>query len=811
MKKIRFTLILTSMIAILGFSLLVNIQSASALSGSEFNAGRIIDDATFFNGSSMNTTDIQSFLNAKLPKCDTWGNQIYSGSTTRATYGAGKGNPAPYTCLKDYAQNTATKPADAYCAGSTAGYKSSAQIIYEVAQSCGISPKVLIVLLQKEQSLITDDWPWNIQYRSATGYGCPDTAPCDAEYYGFFNQVYSAARGFKYYAANPSQFNYRAGRDNYILYNPNAGCGGSNIFIQNQATAGLYIYTPYQPNSAALSNLYGSGDSCSAYGNRNFWRMYNDWFGNPIGNGYEFVDAINPPTQINPNDVVTARIRIRNTSGATWYGDGNVPPGQHAFRLATVGYENTPFGNTSDPAWLGTKNQIKMQEATVANGGIATFSFTFKAPLQLANNYWTRFTPVYDGANFLPYIGMSFTTFTPEPIYSYQVTGSTGVFGNAPMGFTAPASFNIKNTGNVVWFNDNSKPIGAYALRLLTVNPFYKKSSFYDSSTWLAQNQISMNDSRVPPGMSTTFSFNLKYPNTAGTYTESLGLVLDGAVIYPDTSQIRINSSVSNYSYSIEENSLPSTLIAGQKYEAKISVKNTGSATWYSDGNNPAGTSPFRLMTPGYVQNNLADPTLSSWIGNGTQVKMTTASVAPGQTGDFYVKLLAPYNISNYNLAFRPVLDGVYILSGAIDKTVSIPVKSASFTQQPGGIHPSVNPVNKGQITSGKLIVKNTSNFVWYNDDNKPAQFRGGSVRLVMSNPYYRSSVFANPADPAWLGSNNQIKLTTPTVSPGEDAVFDFTWKAPINSGVYRERFTLVLDGFQLFPDIGMELVTTVL
>jgi hypothetical protein len=67
--------------------------------------------------------------------------------------------------------------------------------------------------------------------------------------------------------------------NNYIQYNPNASCGGSNVYIQNQATAGLYNYTPYQPNASAINNLYGSGDSCGAYGNRNFWRMYNDWFG----------------------------------------------------------------------------------------------------------------------------------------------------------------------------------------------------------------------------------------------------------------------------------------------------------------------------------------------------------------------------------------------------------------------------------------------------------------------------------------------------------------------------------------------------
>jgi hypothetical protein len=166
------------------------------------------------------------------------------------------------------------------CKGSiSSGIKTGAQIIYDVSQACGINPQVLIVLLQKEQSLITDDWPWSIQYRSATGYGCPDTAPCDSEYYGFFNQVYQAAKAFRRYEANPNGYNYKANRNNFILYNPNSACGGSNIFIQNQATANLYIYTPYQPNSAALNNLYGTGDSCSAYGNRNFWRMFNDWFG----------------------------------------------------------------------------------------------------------------------------------------------------------------------------------------------------------------------------------------------------------------------------------------------------------------------------------------------------------------------------------------------------------------------------------------------------------------------------------------------------------------------------------------------------
>ncbi|MFM6963338.1 MAG: LysM peptidoglycan-binding domain-containing protein, partial [Micrococcales bacterium] len=78
----------------------------------------------------------------------------------------------------------------------------------------------------------------------------------------------------------------KIGKVNNILYNPKASCGTAPILIKNQATADLYYYTPYTPNDAAIKNLYGSGDSCSAYGNRNFWRFYSDWFGSTVGGGF---------------------------------------------------------------------------------------------------------------------------------------------------------------------------------------------------------------------------------------------------------------------------------------------------------------------------------------------------------------------------------------------------------------------------------------------------------------------------------------------------------------------------------------------
>lgn len=266
-------------IAIAGV-LLFGLAPTSALSGSEFRAGRIMEDGAFFDGQAMRSaSEVQAFLNARVPVCDTNGDQPYSGTTRRA-YSQSRGYNPPYTCLKDYRQDVSAKSAESgLCNGINAGNKSAADIIYEVGASCGISQKVLLVLLQKEQSLVTDDWPWSIQYRSATGYGCPDTAACDSTYYGFFNQVYMAARQFKRYVRDSNLFNYRANRTSYVAYNPNAACGGTNVYIENNATAALYNYTPYQPNASALNNLYGTGDSCGAYGNRNFWRMHADWFG----------------------------------------------------------------------------------------------------------------------------------------------------------------------------------------------------------------------------------------------------------------------------------------------------------------------------------------------------------------------------------------------------------------------------------------------------------------------------------------------------------------------------------------------------
>jgi hypothetical protein len=284
-KTSRWAAIVTVLGVLIGLSLQAPLR-AEALSGADFDPGYIISDQQFFDSASMNATDVQNFFNAKEPTC-----------------AMAYGNP----CLRYFTMGTYTRAANAQCGAYQGGPSEPAAVVLtKVAQACGISPKVLIVLLEKEQGLVTSGSPTTYMINAATGYACPDTAPCDSQYYGFYNQVYRAAWQFKEYSIHPSSWRYRIGNV-AIQYYPSSrpNCKAPVVNVQNQATANLYNYTPYQPNGAALANLRGGGDECSSYGNRNFWVFFNDWFGSPT-----YSDVGNPVASLDVFSASPGSIRV---------------------------------------------------------------------------------------------------------------------------------------------------------------------------------------------------------------------------------------------------------------------------------------------------------------------------------------------------------------------------------------------------------------------------------------------------------------------------------------------------------------------
>jgi len=285
--------------------------------GSAFDPGNLISDAEFFKPASMTAEAIQAFLVDKNPDCR-----------------------AGSVCMKDYRETTFSRDATVLCkAYQGAENETAAQIVAKVSDACGVSAEALLVLIQKEQSLITLTAPSTTRFQRATGYACPDTAPCDERYFGFYNQVYNAARQFKRYSNPPGTSRFftwfPVNQTSQVRLHPNAACGTTPVTIRNQATAGLYYYTPYTPNQIAMTNLASTGDTCSSYGNRNFWRIYNYWF-NPTKDFRTFATTRNGQTVVVDRDGTVAV-----SSGlSSWQRLAPVPGATPTNRVSEFGQTN---------------------------------------------------------------------------------------------------------------------------------------------------------------------------------------------------------------------------------------------------------------------------------------------------------------------------------------------------------------------------------------------------------------------------------------------------------------------------------------
>jgi hypothetical protein len=212
MKKILFLFLI--------FVIALNI-TYSATAAENFNPNHIISDFEILDYNSMSLEAIQNLLERK--------------GSYLATY---------------------------ECADPDGVMHKASEIIYDRAITNKINPKFLIVLLQKEMSLIESSSPKQSQLDWATGYGCPDGAGCNSRWQGFWKQINSASLQFRDYMDNPHLYNFKKG-GTYTFTNPYSTIRSETTVVTpvNIATAALYNYTPHVYN-----------------GNYNFYNIWNRYF-----------------------------------------------------------------------------------------------------------------------------------------------------------------------------------------------------------------------------------------------------------------------------------------------------------------------------------------------------------------------------------------------------------------------------------------------------------------------------------------------------------------------------------------------------
>lgn len=229
-------------------------EEASAAPGA-FDRNMVLSNAVFDAVDTMNADQIQAFLDRY-----------------------------PNSCLRNHRAPVPRGYSDYGPAGR------AADVIRAAATLWRVNPQVILVTLEKEQSLVTGgagcpSW----RYWSAMGYGCPDggaqyaypslgiTSTCvsNINWAGFSAQVNRGtwqlqfnrqrAEGNLNWNNSSSVMNYgfytkgwrraRAGAE-LIYYDGWATISGQSIYMTNGATATLYTYTPHVSANLAFYNLF---------------------------------------------------------------------------------------------------------------------------------------------------------------------------------------------------------------------------------------------------------------------------------------------------------------------------------------------------------------------------------------------------------------------------------------------------------------------------------------------------------------------------------------------------------------------------
>ena len=235
-----------------------------------------------------------------------------------------------------------------------------------------------------------------------------------------------------------------------------------------------------------------------------------------------WIDQSPWPT-LRPGGTVSYAIHFRNTGTETW--QRGVAGRQ--VNLGVSGDSTAPADAGLAVGWLSANRVATTTEISVAPNAIATFTFTLRAP-STPGTYRLPLHPVLEGVQHLEDEGV-FVLVVSDPGFHSGWVSQSAYPTLQPGQVSAPLTIVFRNTGTQAW----TKGVLGQEARL-GINQ--------DDAQWapLAINWISANrvaaqtEASVAPGANATFTFHLRAPQTAGTYSLHLRPVIDGTAWMED-------------------------------------------------------------------------------------------------------------------------------------------------------------------------------------------------------------------------------------------------------------------------------------
>ena len=347
-------------------------------------------------------------------------------------------------------------------------------------------------------------------------------------------------------------------------------------------------------------------------------------------------------------------VKFRNTGSNTWYNSSSHLDGY--VELKSCDASGTVMGSfLYYTTWLNNISPCTMQEASVAPGGVATFTFTGKvatnATVGLHNVYFRVNHSV--GGLMTDWGGMHFqVNVTAIPVYSCQYVSQSpaGQF-NFGEGTTQLIYVKFKNTGNTTWRKSASSYPNDF-VKLVSCNssgtvvPSFFNKPYDDAQGWIDdENVCTFVETSVAPGGTGTFRFTARVQEgqSPGLYNVYFRVHHATGGFLSDWAGMHFQPNVpKSYSTDFVSRSPTGTITMspGQTKTFTLKFKNTGNTTWRKSASSyPNDYVEIKSCDDDGVKCasflNWPYTTSIGWLNYESPCTFTESSVAPGATATF--------------------------------------------------------------------------------------------------------------------------------------------------------------------------------
>ena len=329
--------------------------------------------------------------------------------------------------------------------------------------------------------------------------------------------------------------------------------------------------------------------------------------------------SYNFPATILPGDSYHVRIVVKNTGTDTWTAAKN-------YKLAPIGYSD-PFNKYK--LVLAPKDNIKP-------GQTKTFTFTMKAPL-------TPGTYTTDWQMYKERIAWFGQKLVRKVVVVNPTKSSVMISNNLPArmlpGQSYHASIVVKNTGTDTW----------------TAAKNYKLAPMGYSDPFNKYKLVLAPSDNIKPGQTKNFTFTMKAPVNPGTYTTDWQMYIEKTIWFGQSLVKHIVVANPPRASVIVSNTIPTTMVRGRNYNAKIVVKNTGTDTWTAAKN-------YKLAPVSY-----SDP-----FHNYKLTLSSKESILPGKTKTFSFSMKAPSRKGTFTSDWQMYVEKTVWFGPSIVKYITV-------------------------------------------------------------------------------------------------------------------------------------------